>query len=193
MKRHLDQQEEYAEDVPSHEDEFHHFVSDVELIIESVLARLPSETSILRGVLATQVNALSINKTAVVETLQQLRQACTYRFLSCSYAGVNTDLIMKTQDYLQGMESWRNGACVNKRQLYDRFAIWVSTCPNMSIFQADLLAGTTGKQVDLGRELELQMSIDDIEKLVDVGYLRKRRDTVANDIYWFSHPNVCII
>ena len=165
-------------------------MSDVEIVIESVLSRLPQDTSALRGVLATQVKALNINQTAVVETLQRLRQSCAYRFLSCSYAGVNTDLIMKTQDYLQQLSSWKLGLCPIKRRLFERFSLWVSVCPNISIFQSQLIAGVTGNEIESGRQLELQLSIDDIDKLVEIGYFRKRRDTVANNVYWFSHPQV---
>lgn len=98
---------------------------------------------------------------------------------------------MKTQDYLQGLESWRIESD-GKRRLYDKFTMWVTSCPNISIFQADLLTGKTGKQMEEGGELELQFSLDDISSLVDAGFLRKRRDTTSNDIYWFSHPQVCL-
>lgn len=176
-------------------------LTDAELCYFSVVNRIPNAHHAVRGAFVSQIEIQSHDKVDLVDSLEMMRRSSKYRFLNCSFAGVESDFVMEFEKYLSVLAIWANTQPRKQMQLLYKFKEFLLSCPKLCVLHSELMdfrcrpepSGTgDGGKAKAATAKELVISEADIQCLVALGYLRRRRDTNASDIFWFSHPQVSL-
>lgn len=137
-----------------------------------------------------QLYAVIINKTQVDMDVMQLRNDKVIRLISCRIQTMCYTCISLMEDYL---DAFKNSLLTvspydkdNRKylQLIHKFSSLVQSCSSLSVFIKDI------EQLPHQPSFTDRFSRDEIDLILRLGFFTPRRDTLVEDVLWFSLPQI---
>ena len=127
------------------------------------------------GVFINQIYSILSNRTFVDSCVCELIESMRFKLFSCQEYGLNDQVIIDTLSYQGDVQHYVSALSPEYHAVGERFSHLIANTVNVSFRREELKS----------------FSQADIDRLVQVGFLKLRRSTHESPIsYWISHPQL---